>query len=96
MSLSRQEVEKVALLARLRLSAAELDKLTAQMGHILDYMALLDEVDTRDVQPMAHAVEIASVLRDDVARPSLPRDEALANAPHRDDQCYLVPAVLGG
>ena len=96
MSLTRQEVEKVALLARLRLSAAELDKLTAQMGQILDYMALLDEVDTRDVQPMAHAVEIASVLRDDVARPSLPRDEALANAPHRDDECYLVPAVLGG
>lgn len=96
MSLSRQEVEKVALLARLRLSAAELDKLTAQMGQILDYMALLDEVDTRDVLPMAHAVEIASVLRDDVERPSLPRDEALANAPHRDDECYLVPAVLGG
>lgn len=96
MSLSREEVEKVALLARLRLSAPELDKLTAQMGQILDYMALLGEVDTRDVEPMAHAVEIANVLRDDTLRPSLPRAEALANAPQHDEQCYLVPAVLGG
>jgi aspartyl-tRNA(Asn)/glutamyl-tRNA(Gln) amidotransferase subunit C len=96
MSLTREDVEKVALLARLRLSAAELDKLTAQMGQILDYMALLGEVDTRDVEPMAHAVEIANVLRDDVSRAGLPREAALANAPQHDEQCYLVPAVLGG
>jgi aspartyl-tRNA(Asn)/glutamyl-tRNA(Gln) amidotransferase subunit C len=96
MPISREEVEKVSLLARLRLSAEELDKMTAQMGQILGYIDLLSEVDTTSVEPMAHAVEVSNVLREDVVRDSLPRAEALANAPHHDDQCYLVPAVLGG
>lgn len=96
MAISRDEVEKVSLLGRLLLSDDELDKMTAQMGQVLDYMRLLAEVDTDQVQPMAHAVEVFNVLRDDVARPSLPRDAALANAPHHDGECYRVPAVLGG
>ncbi len=95
MAISRQEVEKVSLLARLLLSGEELDKMTVQMGQVLDYMALLGEVDTDHVEPMAHALDVADVLRDDAARPSLPRDRALANAPSRDDECYRVPAVLG-
>jgi len=95
MSISPQEVEKVSLLARLLLSQEELDRMTAQMGQILEYMDLLAEVDTNDVQPMAHAVEISDVFREDRVRPSLKRDDALANAPQRDDECYRVPAVLG-
>lgn len=95
MSLSREAVQKVSLLARLSLSPAELDTLTAQLGQIVDYMALLNELDTDAVQPMAHAVEVANVFRDDRVCDSLPREEALANAPHHDGQCYLVPAVLG-
>lgn len=95
MSLSRDEVEKVSLLARLRLSAGELDRMTADLGQILHYVELLEEVDTAQVEPMAHPVEITDVFRDDQARPSLPREQALANAPHRDDECYRVPAVLG-
>jgi aspartyl-tRNA(Asn)/glutamyl-tRNA(Gln) amidotransferase subunit C len=95
MSLSRAEVEKVSLLGRLSLSDAELDKMTVQLGGILDYVELLGEVDTAGVEPMAHAVELADVLRDDAVRPSLDREQALANAPHRDAECYLVPAVLG-
>jgi len=58
-------------------------------------MELLDEVDTDRVEPMAHALDVSDVFREDEVRPSLPRDEALANAPNRDDECYLVPAVLG-
>jgi aspartyl-tRNA(Asn)/glutamyl-tRNA(Gln) amidotransferase subunit C len=58
-------------------------------------MALLTELDTDGVEPMAHAVELSNVFRDDVVRPSLSREEALANAPHHDGECYLVPAVLG-
>lgn len=96
MAISREEVEKVSLLARLLLSDDELDKMTAQMGQILDYINLLAEVDTADVQPMAHAVEITDVFRDDVVQPSLDRAAALANAPHQDGECYRVPAVLGG
>ncbi len=95
MAISREEVEKVSLLARLLLSDGELDKLTAEMGQILAYVDLLAEVDTEQVEPMAHAVEVADVFRPDVARPSLDRAAALAAAPDRDDECYRVPAVLG-
>ena len=95
MSLSREEVQKVSLLARLLLSEQDLDKMTAQLGAVLQYMELLSEVDTEGVEPMAHALDVANVFREDVVRPSLDRDLALANAPHRDEQCYLVPAVLG-
>jgi len=95
MSISRDDVSKVSLLARLLLSPEELDKMTLQMGQILQYMDLLNEVDTAHVEPMAHALDMADVFREDQVRPSLPRQQALANAPHRDDECYLVPAVLG-
>ena len=93
--IAREEVEKVSLLSRLRLSDEELDKMTTQLGAILQYMELLGEVDTSDVEPMAHALEVSDVFRADEVRPSLDREEALANAPHRDAECYRVPAVLG-
>jgi aspartyl-tRNA(Asn)/glutamyl-tRNA(Gln) amidotransferase subunit C len=95
MSISRQEVEKVSLLGRLVLSEAELDTMTHQMGDILAYMELLGEVDTTGVEPMAHAIDVSNAFRADLAQASLDREEALANAPHRDAECYLVPAVLG-
>ncbi len=94
MSLSRVEVEKIALLGRLLLSEEELQQMTEQLGDILGYMDLLAEVKTENVEPMAHARDMSNVFRDDVARPSLDRQQALANAPHRDEECYLVPAVL--
>ena len=95
MAISRDDVEKVSLLGRLSLSTEELDRMTTQMVQILEYMELLREVDTEGVEPMAHALDVSGVFRDDRARPGLDRDRALANAPNRDDQCYLVPAVLG-
>lgn len=95
MAISREEVEKVSLLGRLRLSEEQLDKMTTQLDAILQYMDLLAEVDTEGVEPMAHAFDLADVFRDDRVRPSLDRDRALANAPNRDDECYRVPAVLG-
>ena len=95
MSLTRAEVEKVSLLARLLLAPEELDTLTTQLSQVVDYMHLLSELDTEGVEPMAHAVEMSNIFRDDEVRPSLDRKEALANAPHHDDEYYLVPAVLG-
>lgn len=95
MSISREEVEKVSLLARLILSPDELDRMTAEMGQILEYMELLAAVDTDKVEPMAHALEVSDVFRQDQTLSSLDRKEALANAPQRDDECYRVPAVLG-
>lgn len=94
-AISREEVEKVSLLARLRLSDDELDRMTVQMGQILQYVELLGEVDTETVAPMAHPLDVSDVFREDRVEASLPREEALANAPQRDDECYRVPAVLG-
>ncbi len=95
MAISRNEVSKVSLLARLLLSEQELQQMTGQLDAILEYMALLNEVDTTGVEPMAHPLDVTNALRDDAVRPSLGREQALANAPSRDDLCYRVPAVLG-
>lgn len=95
MALTREQVEKVSLLARLRLSNSELETMTAQLGAIVGYVEQLAELDTETVAPMAHAVELHNVFRADEVRPSVDRAEMLANAPGADGECYLVPAVLG-
>jgi aspartyl-tRNA(Asn)/glutamyl-tRNA(Gln) amidotransferase subunit C len=94
MSLSRVDVAKVALLARLRLSPPELDTFTVQLNSIVDYVAHLQDLDTAGVEPLAHGIEVRNVFRDDVRGPSLEREEALANAPNRNASSFLVPAVL--
>ncbi len=94
MSLSREDVAKVALLARLRLEPAELDRFTSQLSAIVDYVAQLQELDTANVEPLAHGVEVVNVFRDDVRQPELSRDAALANAPKRNAENFLVPIVL--
>ncbi|MHB8860893.1 MAG: Asp-tRNA(Asn)/Glu-tRNA(Gln) amidotransferase subunit GatC [Pirellulaceae bacterium] len=95
MSLTRAEVEKVSLLARLQLSPAEMEEMTLHLGKIVGYVALLGELDTRAVEPMAHAMDLRNVFAEDAVRPGLERPQALANAPKRDEECYRVPAVLG-
>ena len=95
MILTRDDVEKVSLLARLKLTAAELERMTEQLGQIVGYVEQLNELDTEEVEPMAHAVEVTNVFRPDAIAESLPREAALANAPKVDGECYLVPAVLG-
>ena len=94
MSLTREEVGKVALLARLRLTPVELETFTGQLNGIVDFVAQLQELDTKDVEPLAHGVEVRNVFREDVRGPSLPREAALSNAPKRDEEAFLVPAVL--
>jgi len=94
--LTRDEAAKVAKLARLKLDDDELDRLTSQLAQVLDYVAILDEVGTDDVDPMAHAAELSNVFREDDVQPSLSREDALANAPKTDGRCFLVPAILDG
>jgi aspartyl-tRNA(Asn)/glutamyl-tRNA(Gln) amidotransferase subunit C len=96
MSLTRDDAAKVARLARLRLGEDELASLAGQLASILDYVAILDELDVACVEPMVHAVELSNVLRPDEPIPSLPRAEALANAPKTDGKYFLVPAILEG
>lgn len=95
MTLTRKDVEKVSLLGRLQLSPEELDRMTSQLAGIVAYVELLGELNTDSVEPMAHAVDVSNVFAADELRPSLPREKALANAPHHDREFYLVPAVLG-
>lgn len=95
MALTREQVVKVSMLARLQLDEAELDSMTTQLSSILQYVEQLGELDTDDVEPMAHAADVANVFADDLLRPSLDRTDALANAPKADEECFRVPAVLG-
>ncbi len=94
MALTPDEVRWVARLARLELSDAELETMTRQLGRIVDYVALLGQVDTEGVEPLAHALDVANVFRDDEPAPPLPVDDALSNAPSRSGDFYAVPAVL--
>jgi aspartyl-tRNA(Asn)/glutamyl-tRNA(Gln) amidotransferase subunit C len=94
MSLSIADVAKVAILARLRLSPEELETFTGQLNSIVDYVAQLQELDTTGVEPLAHGIELRNVFRDDVRGPALELEQALANAPKRNRENFLVPAVL--
>ncbi len=94
MSLSVADVAKVAVLARLRLNPLELETFTGQLNSIVDYVAQLQELDTTGVEPLAHGIELRNVFRDDVRSPALDREQALANAPRRNHDSFLVPAVL--
>lgn len=94
MSLSAKEVADVAHLARLELSADEQATMMRQLGGIIDYVSQLQKVDTEGVEPLAHALTVHNVFREDEPTPSLSPDEALANAPQRRGDFYAVPAVF--
>jgi aspartyl-tRNA(Asn)/glutamyl-tRNA(Gln) amidotransferase subunit C len=92
--LTRNDVLKVARLARLKITDAEVDDYTEKLGNVLAYVDSLNEIETEDVEPMVHAVELSNVFRRDEVRPSLAREEALLNAPKTDGQFFLVPQIL--
>ncbi len=94
--LTRDDVAKVALLGRLKLSDDELEQMTTQLGRVLEYVDILNEVDTAAVEPLAHPIELANVFRDDVEQDSLTREDALSNAAKTDGRFFVVPAILDG
>jgi len=94
MKITREQVEHVAVLARLALEDEELDTLTGQMDAILGYVAKLDELDTEGIVPTAHAVPMENAFRADEVRPSLGNADALGNAPASDKGCFRVPKVI--
>jgi len=94
MSISLAEVRTVAKLARLELADADLAGLQQQLAAILSYVEQLQKLDTTGVEPLAHPLPIANAFRDDQPTPSLPVDEALANAPLRLGNYFGVPAVF--
>ena len=95
MSLKIEEVEHIAKLAHLDLSAEEKARYREQLSDILDHIAKLSELDTSGISPMANAVEGASPLRADKVRESLSREALLKNAPESKDGQFKVPAVFG-
>ena len=95
MSLSRNDVAKVGLLARLALSDADLDTMTRELSSIVGFVSQLKKIDTADVSPLAHPLDTQNVFRADVPKPSLTTAEALQSAPRHDGEYFLVPAVLG-
>jgi aspartyl-tRNA(Asn)/glutamyl-tRNA(Gln) amidotransferase subunit C len=94
MAISREQVEHVAHLARLGLSDDETDRLQQQLSQILGHMQMIDTLDTSAIPPTAQVIPVSTVMREDVARPSLPTDEILKNAPRREGPFFKVPPVL--
>jgi aspartyl-tRNA(Asn)/glutamyl-tRNA(Gln) amidotransferase subunit C len=94
MTISRQDVQHVARLARLGLEDAEIDRLASELDHILDAMQALAQLDTSAIPPTAQVIPLRNVMRDDIARPSWPVEDILRNAPATRDGYFLVPPVL--
>jgi aspartyl-tRNA(Asn)/glutamyl-tRNA(Gln) amidotransferase subunit C len=94
MKISKEEIEHIAVLARLSLSEEEKELFGPQLSSILDYMKKLDELDTKDIEPTSHVLALNNVMRDDSPRNSIPREDALMNAPSHTDKFYRVPKII--
>lgn len=92
--ISKEDVEELAGLARLRLGAAEAERLRGDLERILAYVEQLQGLDTTGVEPMTHAVPLDCPLREDAVAPSFSADEALAGAPARTEDYFVVPRVV--
>lgn len=88
------KLDHIANLARIELTAEEKERFATQLGDVLSYIAQLNEVDIRGVEPTAHAFPVVNVWAEDVAEPGLPVDDALRNAPERRGNMFVVPKVV--
>jgi aspartyl-tRNA(Asn)/glutamyl-tRNA(Gln) amidotransferase subunit C len=94
LKITKDEVTHVARLARLEFTEAETEKFTSQLNNILMYMEMLNRVDTTGVAPMTHAIAQQNAFREDQVKPSLSRDNTLANAPDARGDFFRVPKVI--
>ena len=92
--IDKTEVKKVAKLSRLDLTDAEVQEFTGQLSAILEYVEKMNELDTSDVEPLAHCLSISNVFRADCVKESLGTEKTLANAPQRDGEFFKVPKIL--
>jgi len=92
--ISAEEINKIARLAHLRLNEDEKKRFATEVGRILDYVDKLSEIDTEKIAPLSHTLDIHNIFRNDEVAPSMPRDEALSNAPQKDDRFFRVPKVV--
>ena len=88
-----KDVEHVAKLARLELTEEEKEKFTGQLGAVLEYVNQMNEVDTSDVEPMAHAIDFSNVMREDKVVYEQTKEELMKNAPYEEDGFFRVPKI---
>ncbi len=94
MSVTLNDLDKIAHLARLSLKEEEKEKFLGQVNQILQYMEKLNEIDTNGVEPLSHSMDLINVMRDDEKKESLPQQKALENAPQKNDEFFRVPKVI--
>jgi len=92
--IDQEQVKKVAKLSRLELTEAEVEEFTGQLSAILDYVEKMNELDTTDVEPLAHCLPISNVLREDCAKESLGTEKTLNNSPQLDWEFLKLPKIL--
>jgi aspartyl-tRNA(Asn)/glutamyl-tRNA(Gln) amidotransferase subunit C len=93
-TISKEQVEHVAWLAKINLTEDEKNYFTKQLNEILNYFKKIDEIDTSNIPPTFHVLDLVNVLRDDKVESSLPLEEALRNAPHKEDSFIKAPKIL--
>jgi aspartyl-tRNA(Asn)/glutamyl-tRNA(Gln) amidotransferase subunit C len=94
LAISKDEVRHIARLARLELSDEEVEKFAAQLSQILDHAAKVRELDLEGLEPLAHAVDRVNVFREDAAKEGLSREDALANAPEKENGFFKIPPII--
>jgi aspartyl-tRNA(Asn)/glutamyl-tRNA(Gln) amidotransferase subunit C len=92
--IDQAQVRKVARLSRLDLTDSEVEEFTGQLSAILDYVEKMNELDTENVEPLAHCLPVSNVFREDSVKESLGTENTLANAPQRDGEFFKVPKIL--
>jgi len=92
--ITTKEVEHISWLARLKVNEEQLEGYAQQLNSILDYFAQLDEVETKDVEPTYHVIDVNNVFRDDVITSSLSQDDAIGNAPKKQDGYFKAPRII--
>lgn len=92
--ISKKEVEHIALLSRLSLTEEEKERYRKELSSILDYVNKLNEINTDDIIPTAHVMDLKNVFREDEVIPSMDRDRVLANAKEKQNGCFKVPRII--
>ena len=92
--IDQAQVRKVAKLSRLDLTDSEVEEFTGQLSAILEYVEKMNELDTENVEPLAHCLPVSNVFREDSVKESLGTENTLANAPQRDGKFFKVPKIL--
>jgi len=94
MKISKEEIEHIAVLARLSLPEEEKELFGSQLSSILDYMEKLNELDTKGIEPTSHVLTLSNVMRDDIPRPSIPKEDVLMNTPDHTEKFFRVPKII--